>query len=96
MEDSTFDLRKIHLRSLIEDGLSLQDWEAFVAHFEATLVELEDIPANSKASAVAWLKGTRNDFRPAEPAEIEAFKNAKAATAASGGGGGCPFSGSGN
>ena len=71
IDDPEFNLRNIHLRSLIEDGLSLKDWEKFVSHFQATLDQLEDIPAESKAGALAWLRSTREDFRPAEPAEVE-------------------------
>ena len=93
MDHPSFDMRKIHLRLLIEEGLSLKDWEAFVSHFETTLDELQDIPAESKASALAWLKTTKDDFRPADAAEVEAYKAAKAAGGAHHGhqGGSCPF-----
>ena len=54
--------------------------------------ELLDIPAESKADALAWLKSTREDFRPADAAEVEAYKATKAADVASiGPGPSCPF-----
>ena len=86
MEEDGFDMRKIHMRILIEKGLSIEDWAAFVAHLQQTMDELEDIPTEAKASAVEWLKTTRNDFRPPEPQEIEAWNAMKASK-----GGACPY-----
>lgn len=87
MEDSSFDMRKIHMRGIIEDGLGFDQWEKFVTHLQETFDELKDIPPDVKIRAMEWMRSTRNEFRPAEPHEIEAFKQAKA----HGGGGTCPF-----
>ena len=86
MEDSSFDMRKIHMRSIIEDGLGFDQFEKFVTHLQETLDGLEDIPPDVKISAMGWMRSIRNEFRPAEPQEIEAFNRAKAP-----GGVTCPF-----
>ncbi len=77
------------MRLLIEEHLSLQDWELFVKHFQETLDDLgTDVPDSAKEDAMRWLRSTRNEFRPAEPAEIEAFK-----AKGKGGATSCPFRG---
>ena len=55
LDDPAFNLRSIHLRLLIEEGLSLKDWEAFVAHFQTTLEGLEDIPSEVRLGRVGSL-----------------------------------------
>lgn len=86
-ENPEFDLRALHMRLLIEGGMNLAHWEAFVKHFEETVYSLSEIPQQQQQSAIAWLHSTRHAFRPAEPQEIEAFKAQKAGKAPAK----CPF-----
>lgn len=86
-DNPEFNLRALHMRLLIEDGMNLTHWEAFVRHFEDTIYSLHEIPAQQQQSAIAWLHSTHHAFRPAEPLEVEVFKAQKSGRAP----GKCPF-----
>lgn len=68
-EDPTFDLRRIHLRLLRENALTLEHWAAFVKHFEGVVGDMTEIPVESKKQAVVAIKETERYFRPLEPGE---------------------------
>ena len=84
-ENPEFDLRALHMRLLIEGGMNLAHWEAFVKHFEETVYSLSETPQQQQQqqqqSAIAWLHSTRHVLRHAEPQEIKAFKAHKAGKA---------------
>ncbi len=78
-------MRQVHMKVLVEKGMTLADWEVFVQHFKETLDSLgPDIPEESKANAMQYILSTKADFSPATDAEIEAYKNAKAVAASAG------------
>ncbi|PNW71436.1 hypothetical protein CHLRE_16g654250v5 [Chlamydomonas reinhardtii] len=62
------DLRLIHLHLLFE-GLNLSHWQIFADTFCETLDELPQIPADVKAHAKAYMRATKQHFRPIEPEE---------------------------
>jgi len=73
-EGSNVDLRALHMRLLVEKGLTLSHWDKFTSHLKSTLEEIDSIPAETKTAALEWMQSTRQDFRPAEASEIAAFK----------------------
>ncbi|GAX76551.1 hypothetical protein CEUSTIGMA_g3997.t1 [Chlamydomonas eustigma] len=73
-DGSNIDLRALHMRILVEKGLTLSHWDKFTSHFKATLEEIDSIPSETKTVALEWMQSTRQDFKPAEAAEIAAFK----------------------
>lgn len=68
---------KLHMKSLVEGGLTLSHWEQFVAHFQDTLDLLHDVPAETKANAMQWIRGTRDAFNPPTQEEVDAFHASK-------------------
>mmetsp|Transcript_44184 Transcript_44184/g.132414 ORF Transcript_44184/g.132414 Transcript_44184/m.132414 type:complete len:138 (+) Transcript_44184:219-632(+) len=83
-----FDMRRLHMRPIMERGLGVSHWQVYVNHFKATLDELADeLPAEKRASALHWMKSTKDAFKPLTPDEVLDYEAYKAASK----GGKCPF-----
>ncbi|GBF88947.1 hypothetical protein Rsub_01446 [Raphidocelis subcapitata] len=81
-ERPDLNLRRIHYKLIKDGGLTEEHWRRFVTRFEDTLATLPEVPAESKAAALASVRATRHYFAPPTPEELAAGGAARAPRAA--------------
>jgi truncated hemoglobin YjbI len=84
------DLRAIHRRSMLEHGLGLEHFDAFLRHFKETVDAIPAIPQEQRETAIKQLQGTRALFEPLTDEEREQVlqQQKEQQRPSSGGGGG--------
>ncbi|KAG1662632.1 hypothetical protein FOA52_009617 [Chlamydomonas sp. UWO 241] len=86
-ENPEVDMRRVHMRPIMEMGLGVSHWERYVGHFKDTLAALKDeLPPDTAATALKWMMSTRDAFLPLKADEVEWYRTHKGST------GSCPFS----
>lgn len=74
-EHPDLNLRRIHYRLIRDRGLTEEHWQWFFDRFQDTLMELPEIPRETKDKAITSVAATRVYFTPLSPEEEAAGRS---------------------